>query len=83
MRAAVAVDGQKRVWVIWSANKNGNFDLYAKYLQGDNWSPEMRITTDPGQEPESGSRPPTPRAASGSRGRPSAATTWTFLPRCR
>ncbi len=50
MRAAVAVDGQKRVWVIWSANKNGNFDLYAKYLQGDSWSPEMRITTDPGQD---------------------------------
>lgn len=50
MRAAVAVDGQKRVWVIWSANKNGNFDLYAKYLQDGNWSSEIRITTDPGQD---------------------------------
>jgi hypothetical protein len=50
MRAAVAVDGQKRVWVIWSANKNGNFDLYAKYMDGEKWSPEMRITTDPGQD---------------------------------
>ena len=50
MRAAVAVDGQKRVWVIWSANKNGNFDLYAKYMQGDKWSPEIRITTDPGSD---------------------------------
>ena len=30
MRSAVAVDGQKRVWVFWSAQKNGNFDIYAK-----------------------------------------------------
>ncbi|HEY3837656.1 MAG TPA: hypothetical protein VGL72_13840, partial [Bryobacteraceae bacterium] len=50
MRAAVAVDGQKRVWVIWSANKDGNFDLYAKYMEGDKWSPEMRITSDPGTD---------------------------------
>jgi hypothetical protein len=50
MRAAVAVDGQKRVWVIWSANKGGNFDLYAKYLDGETWSPEMRVTTDPGTD---------------------------------
>jgi len=50
MRAAVAVDGQKRVWVIWSANKNGNFDLYAKCRNGDTWSPEIQITTDPGAD---------------------------------
>lgn len=47
MRAAVAVDGKKRVWVIWSANKDGNFDLYAKYMDGDKWSPEMRVTSGP------------------------------------
>ena len=34
MRAAVAVDGQKRVWVFWSAFKSGNFDIYAKVLTG-------------------------------------------------
>ncbi len=50
MRAAVAVDGQKRVWVVWSANKNGNFDLYAKYMDGGKWSPEIRVTTDPGTD---------------------------------
>ena len=50
MRAAVAVDGKKRVWVIWSANKNDNFDLYAKVLDGTTWSPEMRVTTDPGTD---------------------------------
>ncbi len=50
MRAAVAVDGQKRVWVFWSANKNGNFDIYAKFEAGGNWSPEMRLTSDPGTD---------------------------------
>jgi hypothetical protein len=50
MRTAVAVDGKKRVWVIWSANKNGNFDLYAKYKDGEQWSPEIRITDDPGSD---------------------------------
>ncbi len=50
MRTAVAVDAKKRVWVFWSANQNGNFDLYAKtYAQGK-WSSEMRLTTDPGPD---------------------------------
>jgi hypothetical protein len=48
MRAAVAVDGKKRVWVIWSAQRNGNFDLYARYRDSGTWSPEVRITRDPG-----------------------------------
>jgi hypothetical protein len=50
MRAAVAVDVKKRVWVIWSANKGGNFDLYAKYNEGGKWSDEMRLTTDSGSD---------------------------------
>jgi hypothetical protein len=28
MRAAIAVDGSKRVWVFYSANRKGNFDIY-------------------------------------------------------
>jgi hypothetical protein len=48
MRAAVAVDGRGRVWTIWSANRGGNFDLYARYLEGTRWSKEMRLTNDPG-----------------------------------
>jgi len=50
MRTAVAVDGRKRVWVIWSANRNGNFDLYARRYEGGKWSAEMRLTTDPGPD---------------------------------
>ena len=50
MRTAVAVDGQKRVWVFWSANVNGNFDIHARSWSGGAWSPEMRVTTDPGTD---------------------------------
>ena len=50
MRTAVAVDGQKRVWVIWSANQNGNFDIYAKAWTNGSWTSEKRITTDPGTD---------------------------------
>ena len=46
MRTAVAVDGQKRVWVFWSANKSGNFDIYGRVFDGK-WSPEIRLTQDP------------------------------------
>ena len=50
MRAAVAVDGRGRVWVIWSANRAGNFDLYARYLENGRWSREIRLTTDAGTD---------------------------------
>jgi len=50
MRAAVAVDGQNRVWVFWSANRDGNFDLYAKYLAQGKWSSLQRLTFDPGTD---------------------------------
>jgi hypothetical protein len=50
VRTAVAVDGQKRVWVFWSANRDGNFDIYAKALANGRWSPEVRITRDPGTD---------------------------------
>ena len=50
MRAAVAVDGKGRVWVVWSANRESNFDLYAKVQTGGKWSPEIRVTTDAGTD---------------------------------
>jgi hypothetical protein len=50
VRPAVAVDGSKRVWVIWSANQNGNFDLYARAYSGGKWSSETRITRDAGTD---------------------------------
>ena len=50
MRAAVAVDGRKRVWVFYSANRDGNFDIYARSLAGGRWSSEIRLTSDPGTD---------------------------------
>jgi hypothetical protein len=50
MRTAVAVDGQKRVWVFWSANKGSNFDIYGRAYSGGRWSSEVRITDDPGTD---------------------------------
>jgi len=34
MRTAVAVDGGGRVWVVWSAQRDGNFDLFARAPEG-------------------------------------------------
>src|SRR5262249_8982067 len=47
MRAAVAVDGSKRAWVLWSANQNGNFDIYASSSDagGARWTSPMRLTS--------------------------------------
>jgi hypothetical protein len=50
MRTAVAVDGSGRVWVFWSANQDGNFDIHARSYAGGSWSAEMRLTTDPGTD---------------------------------
>jgi hypothetical protein len=48
--ATIAVDGQNRVWTIWSARRNGNSDLYARALRGTAWGPEIRLTSDPGAD---------------------------------
>jgi len=49
MRVAVAVDGQGRAWVFYSAQRSGNFDIYARPVDsGGNLGAEVRLTTDPG-----------------------------------
>jgi hypothetical protein len=51
MRSAVAVDGQGRAWVIYSTQRNGNFDLYARSSRADGtMSAEIRLTSDPGTD---------------------------------
>ncbi|MBL8173783.1 MAG: hypothetical protein JNK48_03890 [Bryobacterales bacterium] len=50
VRTAVAIDGQRRLWVIWAAQQNGNFDLYAKHRTGAAWSREIRITSNEGTD---------------------------------
>jgi hypothetical protein len=51
MRTAVAVDGQGRAWIFYSAQRSGNFDLYARNARADGaLSAEIRLTTDPGPD---------------------------------
>jgi len=51
MRTAVAVDGQGRAWIFYSAQRSGNFDLYARSARADGTlSSEIRITSDPGTD---------------------------------
>ncbi|MCX6633806.1 MAG: DUF3604 domain-containing protein, partial [Acidobacteria bacterium] len=49
-RVALGEDGRGRIWCIYGAQKKpetGNFDLYAKVFDGDNWSAEQRLTNSP------------------------------------
>ena len=50
MGLGVARDGSGRTWVVWSDFRDGNFDLYARYQQSGQWSPDIRITSDPGTD---------------------------------
>ncbi|MEO7649074.1 MAG: hypothetical protein ABIZ80_01280, partial [Bryobacteraceae bacterium] len=50
MRAAVAIDGARRVWVVWSANQNGNFDVYATTYAGGKAGSPQRLTSDAGTD---------------------------------
>jgi len=49
-KTAVAVDGNGRVWVIWSARVGGYFDLYARRREGGAWSDVIRLTQTPGPD---------------------------------
>ncbi|HWE40094.1 MAG TPA: hypothetical protein VG406_26315, partial [Isosphaeraceae bacterium] len=51
-RPAVAVDGEGRVIVAWSENKQGNFDIYRRIYDPakKSWSDIKRLTTDPGAD---------------------------------
>jgi hypothetical protein len=46
-RPAVAIDGQGRPWVFWSANANGNFDLWARVAGG---GAAVQISKDAGSD---------------------------------
>ena len=40
-RPAVAIDGKGRPWVFWSANEKGNFDVWARVVDG--WQPGATV----------------------------------------
>ena len=45
--AKMGRDKKGRPWVVWSAQANGNFDLYGRHLEGAKWSKIERLTNDP------------------------------------
>jgi len=51
-RPAVAVDGGGTVWVIWSQNVDGNWDLFARgWRTGPSqWTATLRVTRDAGSD---------------------------------
>ena len=49
-RVALAEDARGRIWCVYGAQKKletGNFDLYARYFDGKDWSKEERLTSSP------------------------------------
>ena len=40
-------DRANRVWAVWSAQVDGNWDLYASRYTGSSWTEPDRLTTDP------------------------------------
>ncbi len=48
--SAIAADGQGRVWVVWSSERDGNFDIYARSNNKGQWGPEVRVTKDTGSD---------------------------------
>ena len=49
-RPAIAVDGKGRPWVFWSANTNGNFDVWARVLEDGKPGTTVRISNAPGSD---------------------------------
>ncbi len=49
-RPAIAVDGRGRPWVFWSANENGDFDLWARVVDGGQPGATVRLSSAPGAD---------------------------------
>src|SRR5262245_28043780 len=49
-KPAVAVDDSGRVWVFWSANQGGNFDLYARSFEAGKGGRTVKLTSDRGPD---------------------------------
>jgi hypothetical protein len=49
-KAAVAVDGSGRAWVIWSENREGNFDIFARAVDGTAAREQVQISKEAGAD---------------------------------
>ena len=48
--SAIAGDGQGKVWAVWSSERAGNFDIYARANSNGQWGTEIRVTKDAGTD---------------------------------
>ncbi|HYL75900.1 MAG TPA: hypothetical protein VEU96_16940, partial [Bryobacteraceae bacterium] len=49
-RPAIAIDGKGRPWVFWSANQQGNFDIWARVVEDGKPGVTVRISNAPGSD---------------------------------
>jgi len=49
-RPAIAMDGAGRVWVFWSQNDNGNFDVWGRVVDNGRPGATVRISNAPGSD---------------------------------
>ncbi len=49
-KAAVAVDGSGKAWVVWSENHGGNFDIFARTVDTSNSGTQIRISSESGSD---------------------------------
>jgi len=49
-RPAISVDGRGRVWVFWPANEKGNFDIWARVVEGGKAGATVRVSNAPGSD---------------------------------
>ncbi len=49
-RTAVSVDGNGRAWVFWSENHSGNFDIFARVLNGSEPGEQVQISKEAGSD---------------------------------
>ena len=47
LKASIAIQPDGRVWIAWSAQVDGNFDVYARSWHDGRWDPMARLTSDP------------------------------------
>jgi hypothetical protein len=47
-RTALAEDGQRRMWAVWSAKGGEVWGIYGRYYSGGRWSETQRLTGDEG-----------------------------------
>ena len=53
-RPAIAMDGAGRVWVFWSQNEKGNFDVWGRAIDNGKPGHTVRISSAPGSDVDAG-----------------------------